>query len=438
MAQWELTHQLSKYLDRHLVIPLLEFHSVKSLYDEDDLVKARLDILSQTRMVDFYIEEYKKLNPNQEIPEEMTNKRQHVVEEYRKLQNDTRPLLEMFQDPKVSHEIQNSRDAKTLQQYLASHHNFKPEWVDTCYNYAKCLYEIGTYEDASEYLYFHRILCSPSDPNYLNGLWGKLASDILMQKWDQALEDLKRLQQHIDESTFGSSLQTLQQRTWLIHWSLFVFFNHAKGRDLIIELFLYQKQYLNAIQTTCPWILRYLSTAVVINKNSRRNVMLDLVKVIQEESYTYKDPITSFIEDLYVNFNFDGAQQKLRQCEEVLESDFFLVSCLNDFIENSRLMIFETFCRIHQCISISMLAEKLNMNPNEAEKWIVNLIRQAKLDAKIDSQQGHVVMGTQTTSPYQQLIEKTKALSFRSQMLQLNVEKKKKAQDQPNWGTDGF
>ena len=51
---------------------------------------------------------------------------------------------------------------------------------------------------------------------------------------------------------------------------------------------------------------------------------------------------------------------------------------------------------------------------------------------------GHVVMGTQTTSPYQQLIEKTKALSFRSQMLQLNVEKKKKAQDQPNWGTDGF
>ena len=33
-----------------------------------------------------------------------------------------------------------------------------------------------------------------------------------------------------------------------------------------------------------------------------------------------------------------------------------------------------------------------------------------------------------------QLIERTKALSFRSQMLQLNVEKKKKAQDQPNWG----
>ncbi len=60
------------------------------------------------------------------------------------------------------------------------------------------------------------------------------------------------------------------------------------------------------------------------------------------------------------------------------------------------------------------------------------------LSFQIDSRLGHVVMGTQTMSPYQMLIEKTKALSFRSQMLQVNVEKKKRAQEQPNWGTDTF
>lgn len=32
-----------------------------------------------------------------------------------------------------------------------------------------------------------------------------------------------------------------------------------------------------------------------------------------------------------------------------------------------------------------MLANKLNMNPEDAERWIVNLIRNARLDAKIDS-----------------------------------------------------
>lgn len=34
---------------------------------------------------------------------------------------------------------------------------------------------------------------------------------------------------------------------------------------------------------------------------------------------------------------------------------------------------------------LSMLADKLNMTPEEAERWIVNLIRNARLDAKIDS-----------------------------------------------------
>jgi len=32
-----------------------------------------------------------------------------------------------------------------------------------------------------------------------------------------------------------------------------------------------------------------------------------------------------------------------------------------------------------------MLAEKLNMPPEDAERWIVDLIRHSPLDAKIDS-----------------------------------------------------
>lgn len=46
-------------------------------------------------------------------------------------------------------------------------------------------------------------------------------------------------------------------------------------------------------------------------------MLKDLVKVIQQESYTYRDPITEFLECLYVNFDFDGAQKKLRECEQV-------------------------------------------------------------------------------------------------------------------------
>ena len=49
--------------------------------------------------------------------------------------------------------------------------------------------------------------------------------------------------------------------------------NIFPGRELIIEMLLYQPSYLNALQTMCPHVLRYLATAVVINKSSRRQSM---------------------------------------------------------------------------------------------------------------------------------------------------------------------
>nr|CAG4645457.1 EOG090X0491 [Lynceus sp. MCZ IZ 141354] len=432
MAEYDLTSKLGASLDRHLVFPLFEFLSVQGIYKEDELLRAKLDLLSKTNMVDFAMDVHRKLYADQAIPQELKTKRATVVEKLKMLQNDTEPILNIFTDPEVTRQLQASRDSRQLVEYLTKNHGLKPEMVDTLFEFAKFQYECGNYTGAAEYLYFHRYLVMPNDKNYLNGLWGKLASEILMQNWDTALEDLNRLKDFIDGNSFNSPLQALQHRTWLIHWSLFIFFNHPKGRELIVEMLLYQPQYLNAIETTCPHILRYLTTAVIINKQNRRTLLKDLIKVIQQESYAYKDPITKFIEHLYVNFDFDAAQQELRKCKDVLINDFFLVAVLDDFIENARLMIFETFCRIHQCISIRMLADKLNMSVEDAERWIVNLIRQARLDAKIDSQAGHVVMSINTVSPYQLLIEKTKMLSVRSQKLGQDIEKRLRNEG-PEW-----
>ena len=59
-------------------------------------------------MVDFYIEEHKKNYPDQAVPEEATVKRQSVVEEFRRLQEETKPLLDIFAEPSVTQQVRVS------------------------------------------------------------------------------------------------------------------------------------------------------------------------------------------------------------------------------------------------------------------------------------------------------------------------------------------
>ena len=197
-----------------------------------------------------------------------------------------------------------------------------------------------------------------TDPNYMSCLWGELASEILMQRWDAAYSGLNVLREAIESNQTRSPVELLHHRTWFIHWSLFVYFNHSKGRDDLVQLFLNTSSnqtnaYLNTLQTNAPHLLRYVTAAVIINpRKKNERTLKELVKVIQQESYAYHDPITEFLECLYVHFDFDGAQQKLRDCTLVLQNDFFLVGIADEFMENARLLIFETFCRIHHCIRI--------------------------------------------------------------------------------------
>ena len=50
------------------------------------------------------------------------------------------------------------------------------------------------------------------------------------------------------------------------------------------------------------------------------------LQVLQQEEYEFSDPVTQFLTCLYVDFDFEGAQQKLAECETVLENDFFLTA----------------------------------------------------------------------------------------------------------------
>jgi translation initiation factor 3 subunit E len=132
---------------------------------------------------------------------------------------------------------------------------------------------------------------------------------------------------------------------------------------LLLETFL-SPTYLNTIQTSCPWILRYLATAAILSRkvsaggttavSSRvRNSIREIVKVIQTEEYQYQDPVTSFLKELYVEFDFEAAQRELTIAERVVGDDFFLGDFRDEFLDNARYLISEAYCRIHQRIDIA-------------------------------------------------------------------------------------
>eukprot|EP00168_Porphyra_purpurea_P020360 TRINITY_DN8543_c0_g1_i1.p1 TRINITY_DN8543_c0_g1~~TRINITY_DN8543_c0_g1_i1.p1 ORF type:complete len:433 (-),score=120.13 TRINITY_DN8543_c0_g1_i1:43-1341(-) len=426
MAQYDLTPKVAKFLDRHLVLPLLDFLSNQEapIFDPKDLLKARVQLLSKTNMVDFHEELHKLLHESDDAPEAFEARRKAVLEKVSHLKVEAKPVIDALEAISDEKKNQLITEKRFTSQYLKETSKITEEQVDVLFTYAKFQFDCGSYPGASllisNYLPLVSTATGAGASKYLSALWGKFATDILVGQWEQACNDLEDLKNCIDSNNYGTPLEKLQQRGWLVHWSLFVFF---MGRSPgALELF-FQSQYLSAIQNTCPHMLRYVTAAVITSTTKRKgNAVKDLVRVLQHEKENgYKDPITELIECLFAHFDFEGAQQKLRECEEVLKNDPFLSNWQGEFMENARLLIFETYCRIHKVIDIGMLSEKLNMGPERAEQWIVDLIRNARLDAKIDSAKGHVVMTTKYPTIYEQVIDKTRSLTYQTNMFAAQV-----------------
>ncbi|XP_022866904.1 eukaryotic translation initiation factor 3 subunit E [Olea europaea var. sylvestris] len=393
-SKYDLTQRIAPQLDRHLVFPLLEFLQERGLYAEEDILKAKIELLNHTNMVDYAMDIHKSLYHSEDVPQEMVERRVEVVARLKSLEEAAAPIVTFLQNPNAVQELRAEKQHNL--QMLNDRYQIGTEQIEALYQYAKFQFECGNYSGAADYLYQYRDLSMNSERS-LSALWGKLAAEILMQNWDTALEELNRLKEIIDSKNFSSPLNQVQGRIWLMHWSLFIFFNNENGRTQIIDLF-NQDKYLNAIQTNAPHLLRYLTTAFIVNKR-RRPQFKDFIKVIQQEQHSFEDPITEFLACVYVNYDFDEAQKKMKVCEEVIlndpflgkrveEGSFTIVPLRDEFLENARLFMFETYCHIHQRIDMGVLAEKLNLNYDEAERWIVNLIKTSKLDAKIDSQTG--------------------------------------------------
>ncbi|PPQ85490.1 hypothetical protein CVT25_006570 [Psilocybe cyanescens] len=450
MAEYDLSKTIIPYLDRHLSFPLLAHLGEITLFPPEQVQLAQYELAKGTNMFDYAVSLFEQIYPGKQIPAEFDEKRTNAVSTNERLQQEAQAVLDVIENPDVAQALRQDKNQNL--QYLKDNYNLTLEQITALYNFGQFQYSYGNYSGAADYLYHFRVLSTDNDLN-TSAHWGKLASDILTGRWEVALDELNTLRDAIDSRTPSSllaaasaaaagnsnipepALGQLHSRTWLAHWSLFVYFNHPEGRTLLLETFL-SPTYLNTIQTSCPWILRYLAAAAILSRKAAagvavggaaatplssrvRHAIKEVVKVIQTEEYQYHDPVTSFLKELYIEFDFEAAQRELTLAEEVVGNDFFLNEFKDEFLDNARYLISEAYCRIHQKIDIANLSERLNLSQEEGEKWIVNLIRETRMgaDAKIDLEKNVIEINRPPLPVYQTVIEKTRQLAVRTQAL---------------------
>ncbi|KAF8622502.1 hypothetical protein AX15_006949 [Amanita polypyramis BW_CC] len=456
MADQDLTKIIIPYLDRHLVFPLLAWVVDNSIFPIGQVQAAQYELAKGTNMHDYAVSLFQQIYPDEEVPDEFAKKREQVVSTNERLQQEAQAVLHVIENPDVAQSLRQDKIQNL--QYLKDNYNLTLEQINALYNFGQFQFSYGNYSGAADYLYHFRVLSTDMEKT-TSAHWGKLASDILTGNWEIALEELNTLREAIDSRSGSSNttgtvalsspsssssttigdpaLAQLHSRTWLVHWSLFVYFNHPQGRTLLLDTFM-GPAYLNTIQTACPWIVRYLSAAAVLSRKSSsssfssttsgqqqpvssrvRNALREIVKVIQTEEYQYQDPVTSFLKELYVEFDFEAAQKALKEAVDLVGNDFFLGEFREEFLDNARYLISEAYCRIHQKIDIGDLSERLNLSPDEGEKWIVNLIRETRMgaEAKIDLEKNVIEIHRPPQPVYQTVIEKTRGLALRTQAI---------------------
>ncbi|WFC99231.1 eukaryotic translation initiation factor 3 subunit E [Malassezia yamatoensis] len=448
-AQYDLTQKLLTHLDPHLCFPLLSHLSHIDLFDTHDLAKAQYELAKHTNMIDYTLQFHKQAYPDEAEPKDVLERRKQLQEKSATLEQQAEKVLSVIEDPNVAQALKQDK-ARNLE-WLQQNYSLTKEQIDALFHYGYFHFSCGNYKEASSYLYHYGVL-APENRYTASMLWGKLACNVLTGDWDRALEDVRQLREHIDaqrattSAVAGSQNEVthediLQKRTWLLHWSLFVWFNHPSGRTKLVELFM-SPAYLATVQMSCWWLLRYIIVALVItrrqvsrgyvvetsgnptgqqtssnptNKLSTHAALRELNKVIQLESYRLDaDPFVDFFRNLYLELDFDQAQEQLIKAEKVAKEDFFLQDHVSEFVENARCMITEAYCRIYKDVSIADLAKHLNLSEEQGKEWITKLANDGKTDMKMEIKDDTLHFNQSRPVLYQSVIDKTRGITLRT------------------------
>lgn len=417
----------------HLLL-ILPYIFLLQMYEDKQIQQALLAVAKQTKMQGLVISTWQELNgaDDDTVPQELGDEREAVLQQYMEAQESAQKLLDLIESGDVAELLANGEfNFKTVEEKF----DITAADVEALYAAARFQYDCGEYDAAARCLYFYRALVDDHSDEYLQAQWGKLAAEISSESWDEAKNDwdaLAGLLQHRSkyQSSSAVKLAALEQRCWLLHWSLFVFFNTENGMSELADCFL-QPQNVNIIQQLCPWLLRYVIIALVVQRR-RRSELLSIGRLLRADVHgSFRDPIITFIEDLQVNCDLEGAAAAMVAAEQVFASDYFLATfgrtesrdLAAEFMAAAKSMYFEQYCHTHSVLDLKAVSEAVGMPLVEADHLLAGMIREGHLDAKIDAKTDTVLIQPRTASVHQVVASKTRDLVMRTRVLSDDIER---------------
>jgi len=437
---FDFVKSLVKFLDPHLSLLLLEHFEEKKAFPQGQITLHKIAVLSKTSTFGYLEAEIAKL-PQEVYSEEIQNlnksieaKKQEAAKTFYTYHHYAEPfLVRVIDDEKNYIELKSEKFSKAAYYRVFENIDFiTKDVLEYAVKYARNFYDRGEYEEALKVL--NTVVNLVEDEDVLiNVYWGKVHSEFLISSYGEAHEDFKILRTKIDARALPSHSK-MAQRVFLLHTALFFYLSEQSAEsdyDALVELFT-NEHYLSAIQVSAPHLIRYLGSALLLLKNNPKSKsnLHNLVPVFNKDISEYSDSLTEFIKILFGDFDFKKAQQKIKDFQKEFTNDYFLTKRTDQIINNSQTMFFEAFCRVYRKVNIKMVAEYLGVSQEEAEVWIVNLIRNANMEAKIDLEKGVLALTYSQPQIYEQVLTKTRDLIPRTTILVNNLQKILKGQQE--------
>jgi hypothetical protein len=104
--------------------------------------------------------------------------------------------------------------------------------------------------------------------------------------------------------------------------------------------------------------------------------------------FNYNDSSIEFLRQLLIKFDFQAAADQIKAISTELAGDLFVGKFVPKIVESSQFLFYETYCKIHEKLKIEDVAKFTGKSLEEAELWIVGLIRRSSINVKVDSVSG--------------------------------------------------